>query len=99
MITQINFKDGSKTYKNSKGKIVTEKIKTISKNLNGKRTKFTLNREDQEYFYVQINDKFSFGYNRFPKSHCKSLKDCVNFFMIHDGNLNKVLKEIRDNKF
>ena len=48
-------------------------------------------------FYVQIEDKFSFGYNRFPKSHCKDLKACIKFYTIHSGNLNRVLKEIRDN--
>jgi len=76
---------------------ITEVQESISKNLNGKRTKFILNREDQKYFYVQIEDKFSFGYNKFPKSHCKDLKACIKFYTIHSGNLNRVLKEIRDN--
>jgi hypothetical protein len=71
-------------------------IETITKNIEGKRTKFEFKSEDENYIYFSIDTKMSHGANKFPKTHCKDLKECVQFYIDNKGNLNKVLKDLKN---
>jgi len=73
-------------------------MESITRRINGKTTIFTFESENEEYIYFKIEDKFSLSGQKFPKSHCINLNACANFYELHKGNLNRVLKEIRKNK-